>query len=115
MKKLILFLLLLIPLLMVAQVVIPTEPVADQFINWYNLLYGSLVILWGAIAKFFHLKSETVPLVFVVIAGGIVIAGGFIWFGWAQFLPVAITLLSSLGLYDILKGVKKAATAEPKK
>lgn len=85
-------------------------PNADELLNIYNAIYGALVILWGFIAQAFGLKDKVKSFVFVVVAGGLVLAGGFVAFGVMDFLPLAITLIGSLGLYDIFKGLKKAGT-----
>lgn len=85
-------------------------PVLGNFIGWYEAIYGGLVIGWGFVARAFNIKS-TPNFIFVVVAGGLVIAAGFIAFGWADFFPLAISLLSSMGIYDLVfKGIGGAAS-----
>ena len=78
-----------------------TDPDITQMINAYELLYGALVIGWGVAAKLLGLKARVSHFVFVVLAGGLVLAGAFIAFGLAETIPLAITFISSLGLWDL--------------
>jgi len=88
------------------------KPDASKFSKWYYALYGVLVWLGGVLGKVFGLKEMIPKYVYVVIAFGIVIAGGFIWYGF-DFMMLAITLASTLGIYDILAPlVKKKKTLE---
>ena len=78
------------------------EPVTvEKMLNWYNLLYGALVIVWGYVAKAFKLKKGKIPFVFVVVAGAAVIAGVFIAVGFSQALPLLFGFLGAIGIYDI--------------
>lgn len=79
-----------------------TEPKLAQLLNAFNILYGALVIVWGYVAKSFKLQAKVSNFVFVVLAGGVVLAGAFIAFGFAKALPLAFTFLSAIGIYDLL-------------
>lgn len=75
----------------------------------YHALFGALVILWGYVARFFGWKTDKVPFVFVVAAGGAVVAGAFVALGLAKAAPLIITFFLSLGIFDaILKPGEKA-------
>jgi len=77
------------------------EPKLDTLLNVYNVLYGALVIVWGYIGKALNLKAKVGNFVFVVVAGGVVLAGAFVAFGFAKAFPLALTFLSAIGVYDI--------------
>lgn len=79
-----------------------TEPRLDKLLNAFNILYGALVITWGYVAKSFGLKAKVSNFVFVILAGGVVLAGAFVAFGFAKALPLAFTFLSAIGIYDLL-------------
>lgn len=83
-------------------------PNVESLANIYYAIYGALVFIWGFIAKAFGLNKKVKSFVFVVIAGGLVLAGGFVYFGVLEFIPTAIALLGTLGIYDIIKGSRKA-------
>lgn len=79
------------------------RPDTSELLNIYYLLLGALNMVWGIVAKAFGLKEKFNNFIFVVISGGIVIAGGFMAFGWVEFLPSIFTLLTSMGLFDLIK------------
>jgi hypothetical protein len=56
----------------------------------YQVVYGALVILFGYVAKFFGWKIKNQSLIFTIIAGGIVIAGAFVLFGFGNVLPLVL-------------------------
>ena len=88
------------------------EPRLDTLLNAYNILYGALVIIWGYVGKAFNLQSKVSNFVFVVLAGGVVIGGAFIAFGFAKAFPLILTFLSAIGIYDILfKSIEKVVKA----
>lgn len=66
----------------------------------YNAIFGALVIVWGYVARLFGWRSQKVPFVFVVAAGGAVIAGVFLALGWADAIPLVISFFLSLGIFD---------------
>lgn len=86
------------------------EPVTvENLTKAYNAIFGALVILWGYVSRLFGWKTEKVPFVFVVAAGGAVIAGAFVALGLAKAAPLIITFFLSLGLFDtFLKPGEKA-------
>jgi len=85
------------------------EPVTVESLKQaYNALFGALVILWGYVARFLGWKTEKVPFVMVVVAGGAVIAGVFVALGLAKAAPLIISFFLSLGVFDtILKPGEK--------
>ncbi|MCA9366780.1 hypothetical protein KC887_00745 [Candidatus Kaiserbacteria bacterium] len=92
-----------------------TEPRLDKLLNAFNVLYGALVIVWGYVAKSFNLNAKVNNFVFVVLAGGIVLGGAFIAFGFAKALPLAFTFLSAIGIYDLLVKPIERAISTPSK
>lgn len=81
----------------------PFDPLSlDSLLNTYQLLYGALVILWGYIAKAFGLKVSNRNFVFTVLAGGIVLAGGFLVAGIGKVLPLLFSFLGAIGIYDLI-------------
>ena len=108
--KVLMLLLLLLPILVFAQIGIDLEPTLDSMLNTYNAIYAALVLLWGYVAKnILKLKEITkVPFVFVVLAGALVLAAFFLTFKFSDILPLVITFLGSLGIFDLLKGGQKA-------
>lgn len=72
------------------------------WLNWYNALYGVLVIGWGFLAKAFGLKAKVSNFVFVVAAGGLVLAGAFIGLGFSKAFPLVFSFLAAIGLYDMI-------------
>ena len=94
-----------------------TTPDVGTLVDAYNILYGALVIAWGYVAKSFGLKTKAGNnFVFVVAAGAVVLAGGFIAFGVGKALPLLFGFLSSIGVYDVIfkplfGARKKPATA----
>ena len=86
------------------------EPVTvENLMKAYHAIFGALVILWGYVARLFGWNTGKAPFVFVVVAGGAVIAGAFVALGLAKAAPLIITFFLSLGLFDtILKPGEKA-------
>ena len=86
------------------------EPVTiENLTKAYHAIFGALVILWGYVARLFGWNTKKVPFVFVVVAGGAVIAGAFVALGLAKAAPLIITFFLSLGLFDtFLKPGEKA-------
>ena len=86
------------------------EPVTiENLMKAYHAIFGSLVIIWGYVARLFGWNTGKVPFVFVVVAGGAVIAGAFVALGLAKAAPLIITFFLSLGLFDtFLKPGEKA-------
>lgn len=76
-------------------------------INWYQTLLAGLTLVWGEVAKALGIKAVVKEIVFVVIAGGVAIAGVLINYGLVDSIPALFTILSSLGLFDLLKASKK--------
>ena len=54
-----------------------------KLLEIFNPLYGAIVIIWGYVAKLLKLKSDKVPFVFVVLAGGLVAGGVFLTQGFS--------------------------------
>lgn len=79
-----------------------TDPTVTNLLDAYNVLYGALVIAWGYVAKLLGLKAKVSNFVFVVLAGGAVLAGAFIMFGIGKALPLLFSFLSAIGVYDII-------------
>lgn len=71
-------------------------------LQWYNLLYGGLVIIWGFVAKAVGLKTKFPQFVFVIVAGGAVLAAAFVALGFSKVFPLVFSFLSAIGLYDII-------------
>ena len=86
-------------------------PTVASYSNWYMVIYGALILLFGELGKIFGWKNALpkYKYVFVVIAFGVVAGAGFIWHGMS-FLMVFLTLASSLGIYDVLAGLFKKKT-----
>lgn len=85
------------------------DPTVKNMVDVYNILYGALVIAWGYIAKLIGLKGKVGNFVFIVLAGGVVIAGGFVAFGFGKAFPLLFSFLSAIGVYDIIfKPLNKA-------
>lgn len=80
-----------------------TEPTLGKMINSYEAIFGALVILWGYLARLFKLPPTLKNnFVFVVLAGGIVLGGVFIYAGWSKAFPLALSFLSAIGVFDLL-------------
>lgn len=94
---------------------IPDAPEVTQLTNWYNYIYALLVMLWGVIAKLAGWKVERGTLVLTVIAGGVVMATAFIWFGVMDSIPALVMLLSSMGIYDTILGLINLISAKKQK
>lgn len=105
------FVLLALPAILLGQGVVDTtglqtidfENITPEKANLYaNVIFSALVIVWGYIARALKIKYKPGNFVFVVIAGGIVIGGIFVAVGWAKALPLALSLLASLGVFDAI-------------
>ncbi|MFM9952407.1 MAG: hypothetical protein ACKV1O_31040 [Saprospiraceae bacterium] len=97
----------------VSTITVFTDPTLGKMINSYEAIFGALVILWGYLAKLFKL-SPTLKnnFVFVVLAGGIVLGGVFIYAGWSKTLPLVFSFLSAIGIFNlILKPAGKLVSA----
>lgn len=80
-----------------------TDPTLGKMINSYEAIYGALVILVGYLGKLFKLPAFLKNnYVFVVFAGGIVLAGVFIYAGWSKTLPLVFSFLSAIGVFNLL-------------
>ena len=75
----------------------------------YSSLVAGLVMVWGYVAKSLGLKEIVPNFVFVVIAGAVVIIGIFLALGFGEGISHVIAVLTSMGIFDILKGFKKNA------
>jgi len=71
-------------------------------IEWYNLLYGALVIIWGYVAKAVGLKTKFPHFVFVVLAGAMVLGAAFLALGFSKVFPLLFSFLASIGVYDLI-------------
>ncbi|MCB9352896.1 MAG: hypothetical protein H6573_36240 [Lewinellaceae bacterium] len=97
------------------------EPVTiENLMKAYHAIFGALVILWGYLARLFGWNTKKVPFVFVVVAGGAVIAGAFVALGLAKAAPLIITFFLSLGLFDTFlkpgeKAIVKSFSNKPQK
>lgn len=81
----------------------------DGLKDTFNVIYGALVIVWGYVARLIGWKNRKIPFVFIVLAGGAVIAGVFIALGMSKAIPLVISFLLSLGLFDtVFKPIQKA-------
>lgn len=98
-----------------ASIPIPDAPDVSQLTNWYNYIYALLVMVWGVIAKLAGWKVERGTLVLTVIAGGVVMATAFIWFGVMDSIPALVMLLSSMGIYDTILGLINLISAKKQK
>ncbi len=114
----------LMPFLVTAQAVdttgISDNPFPDgtaslgKLVDMYDLLYGALVIIWGYIGKALKLDTKVPNYVFVVLAGGIVLAIAFVLLGFSNVFPLIFSFLSAIGVYDLLfKPVTRALLASP--
>lgn len=99
------------PLMVMAQAVDTTGvsqgPFPDginlpSMVNAYDLIFGAFTILWGYIAKPLGLDSEKIPFVFVVLAGGVVLAIVATTFGFGNLLQYIFPFLSAIGIYDLI-------------
>lgn len=70
-------------------------------LNWYNALFGALVLVWGYIAKGFGLKAKVNNFVWVVVAGAVVIGATFLAIGVTKAIPLLFSFLGAIGIYDI--------------
>ena len=89
----------------------------DRLMEIFNPLYGAIVIVWGYVAKALGLKTERVPFVFVILAGGLVAGGIFLSQGFSA-VGIVISFLASIGIFDLIlnpaqKLLKTTAPAEP--
>ncbi len=118
------FALALLPLLAMAQAVDTTGIAENPFpggtasvgklVDMYNILYGALVIVWGYVGKVFRLDAKVPHYVLVVLAGGIVLAIGFVMLGFSSVFPLIFSFLSAIGVYDLVfKPVTRALVANP--
>jgi hypothetical protein len=80
------------------------KPNLPAITDYYNSLLGVLTFLWGFIARAFRLNVKFPNFVFVVLAGGVTLAGIFIHYGLTGGLTAAFTIISTMGLFDIIKG-----------
>lgn len=78
------------------------EATTESLLKAYNILYGALVIIWGYVGKLLKLNAKVPHYVFVVLAGGLVIAGAFVIFGFGKAIPLLFTFLSAIGIYDLI-------------
>lgn len=79
---------------------VESEGVAGM-LNAYNVLYGALVIAWGYIAKLIGIETKPNRFVFIILAGGVVLAGAFMAFGVSSAFPLVFSFLGSIGIYDL--------------
>lgn len=116
------------PFALLAQVAIPDSTGLDSnpgilpnagltdLLEYYNVLYGALVILAGYIAKAFGLKAKVPNFIIVIIAGGVVIAAGFLAMGFGKFFPLLFSFLGAIGFFEIfLKPIERATGFREKK
>lgn len=73
-----------------------------EMVQWYHILYGALVVLWGYVAKAFGLQTKVKEFVFVVLAGGLVLIGAFVALGFGGVFPYLFSFLSAIGVYDLI-------------
>lgn len=91
-----------------------TDPASlTKLIEPYQVLYSALIIIWGYLGKFLGLKAKVSNYVWVVVAGGIVVAGAFIAYGFDVF-PLVLSFLSAIGVYDIFFRTAEKAIAKVK-
>ena len=79
------------------------RPDTGELMNVFYIILGALNMLFGFIWKAFGLKQRVNKFVLVIIASGIVLGGVFVKFGLVESIPAVITLLTSMGLFDIIK------------
>lgn len=80
-----------------------SDPSLGKMVNTYHVIFGALIIVWGYVAKAFGLKKTFKNnFVFVVLAGGICIAGVFIQAGLASGISLIFPFLGAIGFYDII-------------
>jgi hypothetical protein len=80
-----------------------TDPDLSNMLNAYHLIFGSLVVIWGFVAKGFGLKSKMKNnFVFVVLAGAVVIGGVFVTAGWSSAVSLLFPFLGAIGFYDLI-------------
>ena len=76
--------------------------------DFYNTVLGLLTMVWGVVARAFKFEKVKVnEYVFVVLAGAITMGGIFVWLDIADAITAAFTILSSMGIWDILRGVNR--------
>lgn len=73
----------------------------NELLGLYETLYMGLIIVWGYVAKLLKLSFKPGKFIFVILAGGIVLGGAFLWLGWAKVVPLLFGFLSSIGIYDL--------------
>ena len=83
-----------------------------EILDYYNAVLSGLVFLWGTVAKAFKLNTKVDNFVFVVIAGAVTISGVFIALGFADGIQAAFTVLTTMGLFDLWKGISKEAVSK---
>lgn len=79
------------------------NPTLDKMIEWYNLLYGALVVVLGMVFKALGVKKQ-IPNFFLVIATtGVILGGAMLASGVGEVLPLAFSFFSAIGFYESMK------------
>jgi len=79
------------------------NPTLDLMVEWYNLLYGALVVVLGIVFKALGVKKEVPNFFIVVLSTGIILAGAFVVSGFGEVLPLVFSFLSAVGFYEAIK------------
>lgn len=93
---------------------VPIEPGVGVgvLLDWYNALYGALVVLVGYAVPYIPGAAKLGKKVFAIAAAGFVLLVVFVSMGLADGFGLALTFLAASGVYDyILKpsGLKSGA------
>lgn len=83
---------------------VPIEPgvTVGVLLDWYNALYGALVVLVGYLVPFIPGAAKLGKKVFAIAAAGLVLLVVFVTLGLADGFGLALTFLAASGVYDYL-------------
>lgn len=81
------------------------------FLNWYNALYGAIVILMGFLHNWIPVLTAVSEKWVRVALAGVIVAIIFLLNGVGDGLSLAFTFLSAVGIYDIF--LKRAGLKSP--
>jgi len=91
----------------------PIEPGVKigVLLDWYNALYGALVVITGYLVPFIPGAAKLGKKVFAIAAAGLVLLIVFVTLGLADGFGLALTFLAASGVYDYL--LKPAGLKSP--
>ena len=90
---------------------IDTDVTVGVLLDWYNALYGALVVLVGYLVPFIPGAAKLGKKVFAIAAAGLVLLVVFVTLGLADGFGLALTFLAASGVYDYL--LKPAGLKSP--